>query len=83
VVGVAGEGDRDRVDGALDQNGTGAGGQGVGGVGEPVQVVALAVGGGVGGVEVLRAVPVPRRVVVVVGVAAGDEPDDPLTAADG
>jgi hypothetical protein len=70
---LAGEGDRDRVQGPFDQHRGSAGGQRGLVVGQPVQDVSFAEQGSLGGVEVLGPGPV---VVGAVGVAAADEPAD-------
>ena len=77
VTTAGGQGDRDGVHGSLDEDRDRPGGEPVG-VGD-VQLVALDVGQGGGGVEVLRAVPV----VGVVRVTAADETEDVAVVGDG
>ena len=71
--------DGDRVQRAFDDDRGGSGGEPVGVLGEPVQLVALGEQDGLAGVQVLRAGLGGRFGArlerVVVGVAAADEPD--------
>ncbi len=88
----AGEADGDGVDRALDQDGGGALGEPVGVRVHAVQLVCFGEQDGLAGVEVLRAglvvglvagLVAGLLVVVGVGVAASDEPDDVLVVLDG